>query len=175
MSTHTGRAGHRVAVVGMREFKISQGEIHSSVTRMIKAAPYRAGTLIIHYALLLYYKTHTATQGSQRNNPLSQQVSLSCSRSGHAQWKRTNRATQTGHIRQKISPGVHHRLTQGQHKLGYKVVCGHTQPHTEMRPTRPSEPADTAAIQQEVAPAQPYANLSQGARYKGHPRNPTRA
>jgi hypothetical protein len=122
----------------------------------------------------IYYKTHTSSQGSQRNNPLSQQVSLSRSRSGHAQWKRTNRATQTRHIPLNISPGVQHRRTQGRHKLGYKVVCGHMQPRTEMRPTRPSEPADTAAIQQEVAPAQHYANLSQGARYKGRPRNPSR-
>jgi hypothetical protein len=122
----------------------------------------------------IYYKTHTASQGNQRNNPMSQQVFLSRNRSGQAQWKRTNRATQTGHIRQKISPGVQHRSTQGQHKLGYKDVCGHIQPRTEMRPTRPSEPADTAAIQQEVAPAQPYAKLSQGARYKGRPRNPSR-
>jgi hypothetical protein len=39
----------------MREFKISQGEIHSSVTRMIKAAPYRAGTFIIYSSLLYLY------------------------------------------------------------------------------------------------------------------------
>jgi hypothetical protein len=51
---------------------------------------------------------------------------------------------QTGHIPQNISMGVQHRLTQGRRKLGYKVVCGHMQPRTEMRPTRPSEPADTA-------------------------------
>jgi hypothetical protein len=77
---------------------------------------------------------------------MSQQVSLSRSRSGQAQCKRANRATQTGNIRQKIPPGVQHRSTQGQHKLGYKIVCEHMQPRTEMRPTRPSEPATTADI-----------------------------
>jgi hypothetical protein len=53
---------------------------------------------------------------------------------------------------------------------------GHMQPRTEPNagPTRPSKHAYTATINLEVAPAQPYAHLSQGACDKGCPRNPTR-
>jgi hypothetical protein len=62
-----------------------------------------AGPALFIY-IYLYCKTHTASQGSQRNNPLSQQVSLSHSRSGHAQWKQTNRAYTTKHITESATP-----------------------------------------------------------------------
>jgi hypothetical protein len=73
-----------------------------------------------------------------------------------------------------LSHGVLHRPTQGWHKLGYKMVRGHMQPRTKMGPTRLSKHAYTATIKREVAPAQPYADLSQGAWDKRCLRNPTR-
>jgi hypothetical protein len=46
-------------------------------------------------------------------------------------------------------------------------------PPTETGLTRAREHAYTATIKQEVAPAHPYTDLSQGATYKGRPQKPT--
>jgi hypothetical protein len=67
-----------------------------------------------------------------------------------------------------------HRPAQGRYRLGYNVVCGHMQPRVIMGPSRWSKHACTAALRQEVAPAQPYAILCQGACDKGCLGNPTR-
>jgi hypothetical protein len=83
----------------------------------------------------LYLQTHTRSQGIQRD-PLSQQATLSRSTSGHAWWKQTNKATQTGHI------------------LHIKFISGHAQASPEATSTRPGKHAYRCTIQQEVPPNQ---------------------
>jgi hypothetical protein len=79
--------------------------------------------------LYISQNTHSV---SRRNYPLSQQVSLSLGRSGHAQLKQINRATETGHI------------------LHSKFISRHPKASPEASSPKPSKHAYRSKIQQEI-------------------------